>query len=627
MPRDPNGAYKKPNLDVVKGADIESAKYNGTIDDIAADLNTLTPAIRPYPDRAAAVASIIHPSVGRIFVLSPDNTKVEYVRDPSGTALTTNDGAVGWSPADIVTPDHWAENTTPGTTSMSAAINSAIDYQAAAGGGTVHLFPGETYACSGTIVLKTDVYIESMGDPAIIQLADGANTRLLETEGFDAQKAGTDTDVTYGIGMRNIIFDGNSANNATGEGVFLAESGGYFENIHISDFAGTGFERQGVRSVDFADDDSGNFPISPFFRRVETIISDLFVAFCGSASAPCVLIEGPGDLHGGSWFIGGNDGQLVLNSDSADLEYLHAYANGGAVADDYGTKIQTQMSISSAEIRDHDYGGLLIEGDEVSIGTLYASRNGRKVTAAGIYHIKIDANRCSIGKGKIFAKDQAGVAFDGDGVLPLLAVDGNQNHIDCQMTGNLDAVRTATEGLRFIGGSQNIIKATIFGIDGPAVIYDAGTHNDISYSVFDSDTAIEKNAFNTGGRFRIRANSGSVDTKISGTIPRPGTVEDFVFSWSGVDLCSCRLLSDDVAADAVATGQLTLAHGMIDDGTYSDFQCSVTRGTGNFPADAEIDVSIASRDATNVYVRWNVRTASATSGAKFKVAVHGQLGT
>jgi parallel beta-helix repeat protein len=86
----------------------------------------------------------------------------DYVRDATGTALTTADGA-DWSPADEVYPDHWATNTTPGTTNMTTAIVAAVAFVKARseGGGEVRLRPTK-YAFS-TFTIDSNVAIRGQG--------------------------------------------------------------------------------------------------------------------------------------------------------------------------------------------------------------------------------------------------------------------------------------------------------------------------------------------------------------------------------------------------------------------------------------------------------------------------------
>lgn len=80
-----------------------------------------------FDSRAEAQAAYIEPDVNRIAVGA-----LPYVRDATGTALSTNGGTVNWSPCkDYITPQHWAENTEPGVTDMTAALLAACEYASA----------------------------------------------------------------------------------------------------------------------------------------------------------------------------------------------------------------------------------------------------------------------------------------------------------------------------------------------------------------------------------------------------------------------------------------------------------------------------------------------------------------
>jgi hypothetical protein len=50
---------------------------------------------------------------------------LEYVSSTGSTAISD---LPGWTPGRVVTPNHWKDNTTPGTTDMTAAINAACAY-------------------------------------------------------------------------------------------------------------------------------------------------------------------------------------------------------------------------------------------------------------------------------------------------------------------------------------------------------------------------------------------------------------------------------------------------------------------------------------------------------------------
>lgn len=76
--------------------------------------------------RAEALLAHIPPGTGSIIVTEGD-VVLFYQYDATGTALETADGAT-WSPLGVPTPLHWAENTTPGTTDMADALQSALAF-------------------------------------------------------------------------------------------------------------------------------------------------------------------------------------------------------------------------------------------------------------------------------------------------------------------------------------------------------------------------------------------------------------------------------------------------------------------------------------------------------------------
>ena len=84
----------------------------GTVDgrDVATDGTKLDILGHVYASRAAAQAATVPAAVLQVFVLDDDATLV-YVRDATGTALTTADGA-NWSPDGAAHPAHWGITTT-----------------------------------------------------------------------------------------------------------------------------------------------------------------------------------------------------------------------------------------------------------------------------------------------------------------------------------------------------------------------------------------------------------------------------------------------------------------------------------------------------------------------------------
>ena len=87
----------------------------------------LVKALATYaPTRAEAI--LLHVPAAQVVLFVRNSAGLlAYKRDAAGTALTTADGQT-WSPDGDVTPNHWAENTTPGTTDMTAALTAAMAY-------------------------------------------------------------------------------------------------------------------------------------------------------------------------------------------------------------------------------------------------------------------------------------------------------------------------------------------------------------------------------------------------------------------------------------------------------------------------------------------------------------------
>lgn len=154
----------------------------------------------------------------------------------------------GFVPLGDVYPDHFAENTTPGTTDMGAAIQSAVDYvRIEKDGGDVHLLP-TGYATSTTIEVWERVTIVGPTGMAVnwyttdfapkgahIILLSGSNVDVVNivisgnTTGSPVP-AETNDDRRHGGGIVNVLIDGNkddnpnpgnTGNNTAGMGVRL----------------------------------------------------------------------------------------------------------------------------------------------------------------------------------------------------------------------------------------------------------------------------------------------------------------------------------------------------------------------------------------------------------------------
>ena len=120
---------------------------------------------------------------------------IAFVYDASGTALTTGDSRT-WSPDGKVTESHFGENTTPGTTDMATAINAALEWVGAQGGGTVYItedcYFNSTLNLTGTSHNRDNVTLVIEEGVTFTQGAD-ANPGIYAKDGTNCKVSGPGT--------------------------------------------------------------------------------------------------------------------------------------------------------------------------------------------------------------------------------------------------------------------------------------------------------------------------------------------------------------------------------------------------------------------------------------------------
>ncbi len=140
----------------------------------------------------------------------------------------TGTGSVSFGAGAVkeVYPEWWGENTTPGTTEMTTAIQSAIDSLPILNGGGLVKFLAQLYY-SDSLTLKYNVNMEGIAPQnfsttappltSSIKLKAGATAPLITTDNVNG---GTPGNSAIGVGakryqnstIKNIYFDGNLAN-------------------------------------------------------------------------------------------------------------------------------------------------------------------------------------------------------------------------------------------------------------------------------------------------------------------------------------------------------------------------------------------------------------------------------
>lgn len=162
----------------------------------------LVPEGLPFATRSEAQAAKLPLPLAAISVGG-----LRYIRDPSGTALQTADGA-RWSPAGDVTPQHWGA-VADGVVDCSNAIEACVAWVALRGG--EWFAPAGIYRTTRSIDLKgTSFYGEGQHDFGTVfrpELAVGQSTRgaFYSTVAFDFARV---VDVWFDLLK---VYDANSA--------------------------------------------------------------------------------------------------------------------------------------------------------------------------------------------------------------------------------------------------------------------------------------------------------------------------------------------------------------------------------------------------------------------------------
>lgn len=124
-----------------------------------------------------------------------------------------------------------------GVTDDATAIQAAIDAAIEAGGGIV-FFPAGTYVIGTTLKLQTGVRLMGANVRAVtLKLKDEANADILTTEGYGVSSIAN-------AAIEAISFDGNSANNTSGNGLKLDWISSRMEWVFVHDCEETGIYEQ-----------------------------------------------------------------------------------------------------------------------------------------------------------------------------------------------------------------------------------------------------------------------------------------------------------------------------------------------------------------------------------------------
>jgi len=210
-----------------------------------------------------------------------------------------------------VTPHWWQENTTPGTTDMTVAIQAANDVVKTAGGGSVDMLG--TYAISAPIILSSGVKLRGANTQFDSRSNDTPTTKILmtvnDTNAVTIDQADLVSGYHWGAGIEDIAIYGTGAG-TTGAGLYL-DNPAFFhtKNVFI-----TGFYH-GI-SLDFGAYMEwanvyckSNIYADLYYRGTKVTTSQIFNHCTFRQSPHCVVIKNSN-----------GNGQLVTTFDSCLFE-------------------------------------------------------------------------------------------------------------------------------------------------------------------------------------------------------------------------------------------------------------------------------------------------------------------
>ena len=238
-------------------------------------------------------------------------------------------------------------------------INDSITLMNRLGGGVVE-FPPVLVKISKAIIPKANVLLVAKSKPVIIQLADSANSNIVESHRFDElynKKAYTITDdkeMTLDYGFKGFIFDGNiTKQNGQHYGVKLYGRRLTFKNIVITDIKGVGLwtALRGTHKNPYTHADS----------KTPSSIDQIEIINC--EKEPWIF-EGPSDLP---------IGHFVIN-ESGDKSATTAQTSTHFPGEEiHGFRMMTAATIYTANINGIRFGRGIYVNDRIVANSIICS--------------------------------------------------------------------------------------------------------------------------------------------------------------------------------------------------------------------------------------------------------------
>lgn len=291
---------------------------------------------------------------------------------------------------------------------VTGLLQEAIDKAEDGGnGGIVPMDPG-THTAAG-IVVKDGVELKGSGYGSTkLKLANGANTFLIETEGFAGLTGGDTSGGVKQFGITDMLIDGNKANNSST--VPLVRIYGY--DFHLERLRVINSDDHGIYS------EWGNDASDPGPSGMEAMVNDVKVGNCDGDG---ILWKGP---HDGKWsqVIAFNNTKIGLNIQENGGALIADQCHSWGLSQEHAWWIGASARMTNCQAEGSQFAKVVWDAHDISWlgGAIFAGQHGGTPLAAASVGIHFGlAASTSIAAAQIFTSiqncEQGAIFFENDG--------------------------------------------------------------------------------------------------------------------------------------------------------------------------------------------------------------------
>ncbi len=518
-----------------------------------------------------------------------------------------------------------------GATDDTTAIQAAIDEATTrgSGNGTVVFFPAGTYMASQLVVKRNALLSCSSFRSVILKQISGSNKDFIISENFSSltgsnKFAPTDPEVPTWFGLKDLIIDGNKANQNNGNCV----------SFYGSQFLllGTLWVRDAKENCIYTEGPEQALGTLEGFDSFEGMYAD------------DVICEGNG-VYG--WeFVGPHNSQIksyrcILDDDvtSSYGWYSRNSSTATGVIDWIGTTHVYSFSGNTTNRRGYRFAGgtlhidnLVADGTNIlveeptPIETGFMSFGKIKLTFVGrnatnLVGMEIQDASVKIDDLEAQTASTGGMNKTETGGATLVKVTSTAEN--CRIS-KLNLVDNTTAEASNVGLDVDAnfcqfpsVYARGFDGTGSIAVDWSGRDNYMQGAIQNSKTGLNYTGI-ANNRMDLQIDAGSGQTHVSGTPAVSDIISIRASGVAGVLYTERNLLSSTFAIDSTGVKTVTVAHGALFTPATRQVDFCFSSSTAN---DWDATATLTAIDATNLTFKVRVATASATGGATARLSI------